>query len=286
MPADRRAAATAHHVPAEALVSVAGKSVLGLALIAVVGLSLQHAPTLGPDAPVAQPPVARPSAVAQPPAAAPQDPDVTRDAAPSTAAQGVLQEPAGGGDGDSWRDTAGREYRLGLVNTPETNECFGSDATSKRTELTAGGFRADVYATDTYGRSVAVVRLPDGTNLNVWLARHGFADDRYLERFRGENPGLATELDGAFAAARAELAGLWGPCSGSVPDGIAQVPPAPAPGDCHPAYLTCIPVTGDGSGRGAANDLDCGSLGGPVTVRTRGVDPYRLDGQADGVGCE
>jgi endonuclease YncB( thermonuclease family) len=276
-------------------VSVAGKSVLGLALLAVVGLSLHHAPTQGTNAPAeqpvaAQPPaVAQPSVAAQPSAAAPQDPDVTPEAAPSVAAQGGLQQPAGGGDGDSWRDTAGREYRLGLVNTPETDECFGSDATSKRTELTAGGFRAEVYATDTYRRSVAVVHLPDGTNLNVWLARHGFADDRYLERFRGENPGLATELDSAFAAARAQQAGLWGACTDSVPKGIAQPPPAPAPagtGDCHPAYVTCLPIAGDGSGRGSVNDLDCGSLGRPVRLRTAGVDPYGLDGEADGVGCE
>jgi endonuclease YncB( thermonuclease family) len=125
---------------------------------------------------------------------------------------GNLLQTGSGGDGDSWRDTDGREYRLGLVNTPEADECFGSQATAERKARTADGFRADVYTVDRYGRHVSVVTTADGTNLNVHLARHGFADDRYLGRFRHENPELAADLDRAFAAARAESAGLWGAC--------------------------------------------------------------------------
>lgn len=129
---------------------------------------------------------------------------------------GALLQARPGGDGDSWKDTAGRSYRLGLVNAPEDGgartECFGPQATAERRRLTAAGFTAEVYATDRYGRGVSVVRLPDGTNLNVELARRGFADDRYLARYRAENPRLASQLDRAFAAARAERAGLWGAC--------------------------------------------------------------------------
>lgn len=202
-----------------------------------------------------------------------------------------LLQTGAGGDGDSWRDTSGREYRLGLINTPETNECYGSTATAERTRLTADGFLAEVYTTDSYSRGVAVVTLADGTNVNVHLARHGFANDRYLERFRHENPGLADELDVAFAAAKAEGAGLWGSCS----QGGATAPePAPAPADsapagtsaCHPDYVTCIPVKGDGSGRGPANDLDCGSIRQQVQLRAAGGDPYRLDADGDGAGCQ
>lgn len=116
------------------------------------------------------------------------------------------------GDGDSWKDTQGREYRLGLVNTPELNECYGQTAAAERRRLVRAGFTADVYATDTHGRSVAVVYLADGRNLNVYLARHGFANDKYLAEFRHENPPLARELDAALAAARRERAGLWGAC--------------------------------------------------------------------------
>lgn len=233
-----------------------------------------------------------------PPAApAPAEPTEPTQPEPAADAPGDMRQAAGDGDGDSWHDTGGREYRLGLVNTPESSECFGPDATAKRKELTRAGFRAEVYTTDAYGRSVAVVTLADGTNLNVWLARNGYANDKYLEEFRAENPSLAGELDEAFTAAKADRAGLWRTCSPSAPVGIAQLPPqqsAPAPGaaappagaGCHPDYSTCIPVKGNGSGQGAVNDLDCGEIGFAVRLRQVSVDPYRLDREGDGVGCE
>ena len=122
--------------------------------------------------------------------------------------------PAPGGDGDSWQDTRGREYRLGLVNAPEHDECFGPEATAERRRLTAGGFEAEVYAEDRYGRGLSVVTLPDGRTLNVHLAGEGFADDRYLDDFRSEHPQLAARLDVAFAEARREGRGLWSACRG------------------------------------------------------------------------
>ena len=228
-----------------------------------------------------------------PPAAAEQAaeqvplPSAPPESAPGRPASALLQ-PARGGDGDSWRDTAGQEYRLGLVNTPERGECYAREATAERTARTAAGFRAAGYSTDGHGRSVAVVTTADGVNLSVHLARHGFADDRYLARFRHENPALAEELDAAFAAAKREGAGLWSACR-QPGQGDAAAPPAAAEptGDgCHPDYLGCVPVQGDGSGRGHANDLDCGDLSGPVRLRAVGVDPYRLDADGDGVGCD
>ena len=186
----------------------------------------------------------------------------------------------------------GREYRLGLVNTPEYDECFGSEATAKRKELTAHGFRADVYAQDAYGRGVSLVTTADGVNVNVYLARYGYANDRYLSQYRHENPQLASQLDTAFAKARKERLGLWSACQGTQG---APVPPAPTTAPpvstyeisaCHPDYLTCIRVEGDGSGSGDENDLDCGSIGDAVKLRRNGVDPYRLDADGDGIGCQ
>ncbi|WP_420443129.1 excalibur calcium-binding domain-containing protein [Candidatus Poriferisodalis sp.] len=67
-------------------------------------------------------------------------------------------------------------------------------------------------------------------------------------------------------------------------------PPQPAPTtteateatDCHPAYVTCIPnLAGD-----ALNCSDLSSSQKPVRVKQTGIDPYRLDGDRDGVGCE
>jgi hypothetical protein len=50
---------------------------------------------------------------------------------------------------------------------------------------------------------------------------------------------------------------------------------------CHPAYVSCLPrLSGDA--------LDCADLTAdqrPVTLRSPAVDPYRLDGDGDGVGC-
>lgn len=128
------------------------------------------------------------------------------------AGEPALKTAAPHGDGDSWRDTDGQEYRLGMVNAPEVDECFGPEATAERQRLTADGFRAYVYATDRYGRGVSVVTLADGRNLNVHLARQGFADDRYLDDFADEHPQLAAELDVAFEQARSERRGLWGTC--------------------------------------------------------------------------
>jgi endonuclease YncB( thermonuclease family) len=207
-------------------------------------------------------------------------------------ASSPLLMPAGEGDGDSWHDTAGAEYRMGLVNTPEYDECYGSEATAKRKELTAHGFRADVYAQDVYGRGVAIVTTANGVNVNVYLARYGYANDKYLSEFRHENPTLAAQLDTAFAKARAERLGLWSACSGTQG---AAAPPAPVgtpPATtheitaCHPDYVTCISVEGDGSGYGSANDLDCGSIQKAVRLRRIGVDPYRLDADGDGIGCQ
>ncbi len=134
--------------------------------------------------------------------------------APPTPSAGLLRQ-APNGDGDSWKDTAGKEYRLGLINTPELNECYGEVAKVARQRLVAPGFRAQVYSKDRYGRLVSVVTLADGRNLNVLLAREGYANDRYLAQYRSENPELAALLDAAFAAARRERRGLWGACPAS-----------------------------------------------------------------------
>lgn len=133
-------------------------------------------------------------------------------ASPAPTAGAALLQQAPNGDGDSWKDTQGREYRLGLINTPELNECYGEVAKTARRRLVADGFRAEVYSKDRYGRLVSVVTLADGRNLNVLLAREGYANDKYLARFRAENPDLAAELDGAFAAAKRDRRGLWGGC--------------------------------------------------------------------------
>ena len=77
----------------------------------------------------------------------------------------------------------GVEYRVGLVNTPELSACGGPEAADRTYALLADGFTVEAYSSDNYGRSVARVRTADGTDLGVWLARNGWADDRYLDDF-------------------------------------------------------------------------------------------------------
>jgi endonuclease YncB( thermonuclease family) len=175
-------------------------------------------------------------------------------------------------DGDSWVASDAVEYRLGMVNTPELNEPCGSEAAAFTRDFLAGGFTVDAYFSDTYGRTVAEVLDGRGRSLNVALARNGLGNDRYLEQFHHENVDLAGRLDRAFAAA-------------DTPDCAATSKPAPlvAPpratnppeSDCMSGYSPCLPVVAD---------LDCGDVGGPV--RVTGADPYRLDRDGDGIGCD
>lgn len=105
-------------------------------------------------------------------------------------------------DGDSFIASDGKEYRLGLVNTPELDEPCGREAREFSRRFLASGLRVDAYASDPYGRRIAEVFDRSGESLNVALAESGYGDDRYLRSFRDENRDLAWRLDTAFAQAR------------------------------------------------------------------------------------
>jgi hypothetical protein len=49
-------------------------------------------------------------------------------------------------------------------------------------------------------------------------------------------------------------------------------------GSCHPSYSPCLPIVAD------LNCADIPEAKKPITIR--GSDPYRLDGDGDGQGCE
>ena len=70
------------------------------------------------------------------------------------------------------------------------------------------------------------------------------------------------------------------PCAPPPPPPAAQ--PAPPAQNCTPGYDPCVPP---------ASDVDCagGSGNGPAytgPVRVTGSDPYGLDADGDGLGCE
>jgi len=55
-------------------------------------------------------------------------------------------------------------------------------------------------------------------------------------------------------------------------------PPTSSGGSCEPGYSPCLPVT---------SDLDCGDIpDSKKPVHVTGDDPYRLDGDGDGLACE
>lgn len=174
-------------------------------------------------------------------------------------------------DGDSFVASDGNEYRLGMVNTAEASEPCGPSAARFTREFLAGGFTVDAYARDPYGRRVAEVFDKSGKSLNVALARSGYGDDRYLDQFRHENPDLARRLEAAFASAASPS------CSNVAPAPLMQQPQRVegSGGDCMSGYDPCLPIRGD---------MNCPDIGHPVSVT--GSDPYGLDRDGDGVGCD
>lgn len=175
-------------------------------------------------------------------------------------------------DGDSFVASDGKEYRLGLVNTPEIGEPCAPEAAHFTRDFLSDGFTVDAYSTDVHGRVVAEVFDKSGKSLNVAVAKSGLGNDRYLEEFRHENPDLGRRLDTAFAsAARPSCLTPAAPLPL-----VQQAPKTQEPAsNCMTGYEPCLPVRGD---------MNCPEINHPVTVT--GSDPYGLDRDGDGVGCD
>ena len=147
-----------------------------------------------------------------------------------------------------------------------------------RKQLTAPGFRATSHTTDQYGRHVSVVYRLMVRNLNVWLARNGFANDRYLKEFRHENPSLAALLDPAFAAAKTGAPGSVGRLRDDA---------------CWASHLrrplrrraAATPATRTSASRRRRPGLNCGDIS-YRRFRVLAPDPHHFDSDGDGIGCE
>jgi micrococcal nuclease len=186
--------------------------------------------------------------------------------------------------------------RLIGIDTPETKkpgtpvQCFGP-AASERTERILAPGQAVRLVTDhtqdtrdRYGRLLAYVyragRSGATGSVNYALVATGHAK-AYV--YGGVPFEYATPFLRAQSRARSAHKGLWGsPCRGSTtqPDPGTGTGPGPrgARGRrcCNPNYSPCVPHS--------SSDLDCADIG--FRVRVIGSDPYRLDGDGDGVGCE
>lgn len=190
-------------------------------------------------------------------------------------------------DGDTVdvRLTSGRRERVRLIgiDATERGDCFAREASSRARVLALSKkvvLRGDPTqdTRDRYGRLLAYVWLPGGSDLGYQLVAGGFAKVYvYRDRFRRHLAYAKAER-----GARASPRGLWKRCGtrATSPQPVVSSPSNPsAAAGCHSSYTPCLPIVGD---------LDCADVRrlGQAPVRVRGSDPYRLDGDGDGLGCE
>lgn len=195
-------------------------------------------------------------------------------------------------DGDTIALATGAHVRFLQIDTPElaSNECYATQARSVLESYLHPGSRvrlrrdAALDQVDRYGRLLRYVYL-GGTNLNVEMVRRGAAAPYFFDGDRGR---FAGRLYALAAAARRLHRGLWGACPATRlrPDDAVTALRGPGSsgtagssgGSCEPGYAPCLPRT---------SDLDCGDISDSLKpIHVTGSDPYRLDSDGDGLGCE
>lgn len=186
-------------------------------------------------------------------------------------------------DGDTLdvRLVSGKRERVRLlgIDAAERGACFAGQAAERARQLVASQpvvLRGDSTqdTRDRYGRLLAYVWMPGGRDLGYQLIAGGFAKVYvYRDAFTRLSAYRTAE-----SRAKTARAGLWRACTAATIRPVVPTPP-PATGSCHPSYTPCLPVVGD---------LDCADVRalGVAPVRVTGSDPYRLDGDGDGLGCE
>ena len=90
-------------------------------------------------------------------------------------------------DGDTCRTTTGERIRLACIDTPEVGQAGASSATYATRRLVQGktvGIRR--ITTDRYGRTIAELYAPDGTNVGEQLVAEGKA--RIYRRYAYQCP--------------------------------------------------------------------------------------------------
>ena len=193
--------------------------------------------------------------------------------------RGVVTEVV---DGDTVRVrlASGKSERVRLIgiDAAERGACFAAPAAERARQLALSQpvvLRGDRTqdTRDRYGRLLAYVWIPGGRDLGYQLVAGGFAKVYVYRNPFQRLPAYRT----AEGRAKSAPAGVWKACGATIRP-IVPSPPSPAR-NCHPSYTPCLPVV---------DDLDCADVRalGVAPVRVNGSDPYRLDGDNDGFGCE
>jgi endonuclease YncB( thermonuclease family) len=198
-------------------------------------------------------------------------------------------------DGDTIALTNGERVRLVQIDSTElgSGECYSRKAAqvlrSLLPEGTAVRLEADprLDPVDSYGRLLRYVHR-GRLNVNVELVRRGAATVWFYHGDRGR---YAARLLAAAERARDRRLGMWRSChvqwdptgpattaGGGSPPPAPSPPPASTAEGCAAGYSPCLPIV---------SDLDCGDIADELKpIRVTGDDPYRLDGEGDGWGCE
>lgn len=185
-------------------------------------------------------------------------------------------------DGDTLIiDMDGTRTTLRLIglDTPETVDprkpvqCFGAEASAKAKQLLEGARVALEYDSsqgefDKYGRTLAYVRLEDGTLFNEYMIAEGYGHEyTYSTPYKYQGA-----FQNAEASARTNAKGLWA-------EGACSAAPSPALPAVRGSY-EC--------GRNAYNCSDFSSRAdAQAALESCGpLDIHKLDSDGDGEACE
>lgn len=176
-------------------------------------------------------------------------------------------------DGDTISLDSGEKVRLVGIDTPEKGQCNYEAATRKMETLVLGKRVTLGDSDEDRDKLGRLLRYVDVGTLDAGLEmlKSGLAVARYDSR------------DGYGAHPREAL---YVATDNETPNRTCTNPsPAPRPTltpeaaqptpTCQVGYDPCLPVVAD---------LDCSDING--SVRVTGDDPYRLDRDGDGIGCE
>ncbi len=192
-------------------------------------------------------------------------------------------------DGDTLAiEKDGKSVTLRLIglDTPETVDprkevqCYGIEASNKAKSLLSQA-RISIEADssqgtlDKYGRTLAYVILPDGTNFNEYMIREGYGYEyTYNDPYRYQ-----TQFKAAEESARTEKKGLWNPAA-CTPSTEATSPPAPLPiaagsYECSKNTYNCTSFKTQQEAQAVFN-----ACGGTAN------DVHKMDSDNDGEVCE